>query len=215
MLKVEHISYRYNKNAKPVIEDMSFELHENEIIGITGGSGSGKSTAVHCILGLLKPEKGRILFNDVPVHLLKRDKKLHTCIQLVMQNPENSFNPHKTLSYSLNEIRHFIPAKPEKTVFEKKIVDKMHELQLNISLLNRYPEEVSGGQLQRFSILRALLLEPKIIIFDESTSMLDTSVQAKIVRLLLQIKEKNKLAYIFISHDLEMLSLIADKFVYL
>ena len=215
MLKVEHISYRYNKKAKPIIEDMSFELHENEIIGITGGSGSGKSTAVHCILGLLKPEKGRILFNDVPVHLLKRDKKLHTCIQLVMQNPENSFNPYKTLSYSLNEIRHFIPAKPEKTVFEKKIVDKMHELQLNANLLNRYPEEVSGGQLQRFSILRALLLEPKIIIFDESTSMLDTSVQAKIVRLLLQIKEKNKLAYIFISHDLEMLSLIADKFVYL
>ena len=98
MLKIEHISYRYNKNAKPIIEDMSFELHENEIIGITGGSGSGKSTAVHCILGLLKPEKGRILFNDVPVHLLKRDKKLHTCIQLVMQNRENSFNTHKKLS---------------------------------------------------------------------------------------------------------------------
>ena len=96
----------------------------------------------------------------------------------------------------------------------KRIFRILHN-QLNTSLLNRYPEEVSGGQLQRFSILRALLLEPKIIIFDESTSMLDTSVQAKIVRLLLQIKEKNKLAYIFISHDLEMLSLIADKFVYL
>ncbi|UTC65929.1 MULTISPECIES: ABC transporter ATP-binding protein [unclassified Treponema] len=215
MLKVENISYRYNKKLKPVIENMSFELHENEIIGITGGSGAGKSTAVHCILGLLKPEKGRVLFKDVPVQILKREKKLHTCIQLVMQNPENSFNPNKTLSYSLNEIRHFMPVRPEKKLFEKKIIENMNDLQLDSSLLNRYPEEVSGGQLQRFSILRALLLEPAIIIFDESTSMLDTSVQAKIIRLLLDIKEKNNLAYIFISHDLEMLSLIADKFVYL
>lgn len=215
MLRVENISYRYNKKSKPVIENISFELHENETIGITGVSGSGKSTAVQCILGLLKPEKGNILFKDVPVQILKKEKRLHTCIQLVMQNPENSFNPNKPLSYSLNEIRNFIPLKPEKTLFEKKIVKNMDDLQLDTALLNRYPEEVSGGQLQRFSILRALLLEPAIIIFDESTSMLDTSVQAKIIRLLLDIKEKNNLAYVFISHDFKMLSLIADNFIYL
>ncbi|MEL3912923.1 ABC transporter ATP-binding protein [Treponema pedis] len=215
MLKVENISYRYNKKLKPVIEDMSFELRENEILGITGKSGSGKSTVALCILGFLKPESGTILFNNTSVQILKQNKKLHTCIQLVMQNPETSFDPNKTLSYSLNEIRNFMPITHEKKLFEKKILENMNELQLDTNLLKRYPEEVSGGQLQRFSILRTLLLEPSIIIFDESTSMLDTSVQAKIIRLLLKIKEKNRQAYIFISHDLKMLSLITDKLIYL
>ncbi len=208
MLTCRQVSYSYN-GQEPAVQDISLNLHPGETLGLTGPSGCGKSTLCHLILGLMSPQQGEIFFGDKPLTDLKRKRTIPRHIQLVMQNPETAFDPNKTMNYSLNELRHFLPI--DKDLLAEDISRTLSLLELEAGMLPRRPEELSGGQLQRFAILRALLMKPKLLILDEVTSMLDTLVQAKIIHLLAHLKEKLGLSYLMVSHDRELLRHFSDR----
>lgn len=212
MLKLSNISYSYQKK-NACLKEISFQLHKGEILGITGSSGCGKSTLCHLILGLLKPLSGQILFKNEEILKLKNEKRLHKKIQLVMQNPETAFNPNKTLYYSLMETRHFMHQ--DKTIVKENIRNLLDKVGLENNMMKRIPEELSGGQLQRFAILRSLLMQPELLILDEVTSMLDTLVQAKIIHLLRNLKQDLNLSYMMVSHDIELLKQVTNRTIIL
>lgn len=208
MLICKNVRYSYD-GQKSAVRDISLHLKAGETLGLTGPSGCGKSTLCHMLLGLLSPQKGEIMLEGENVSDLKREGEIHRRVQLVMQNPETAFDPNKTLDYSLNELRHFIPIEKEK--LSRDIVHGLTLVELEPEMLKRRPEELSGGQLQRFAILRALLTKPKLLILDEVTSMLDTLVQARIIHLLINLKDKLQLSYLMVSHDRELLHQFSDR----
>lgn len=208
MLICRELGYSYD-GRNPVIKNISLHLKSGETLGLTGDSGCGKSTLCHLCLGLLSPKRGEILFKGKSIGDLKREGQLPSQIQLVMQNPETAFDPNKTLDYSLNELSRFIPI--DKETLTQDIIRGLSLVELEPSMLKRRPEELSGGQLQRFAILRALLTKPKLLILDEVTSMLDTLVQARIIHLLVHLKEKLQLSYLMVSHDQELLYQFSDR----
>lgn len=202
MLKISELSYSYDGKMN-VFENIDFTIQKGEIVGLTGPSGCGKSTLCHLVLALLRPSSGRIFFQNRDVFEWKKEGKLQEKIQLVMQNSETAFDPNRTLGYSLSEIGRF--RKIEMKSLQEKINQGLRISHLTQDMLSRRPEELSGGQLQRFAILRALLMEPELLILDEVTSMLDPLVQARMIHLLQELKALFDLTYLVISHDLLLL----------
>ncbi len=202
------------------VDDVSFEVYENEIFGIVGESGCGKSTLGRLVIGLLRPTSGEILyrssiFNKI-VDISKLGEKelriLRRELQIIFQDPYSALNPKMKIGDFIGhplEIHNI--AKGEE---KKEIVMKMME---KVGLVppeeyyDRYPHELSGGQRQRVVIARALILNPKLVVADEPTSNLDVSIQARIISLLLKLKEELKLTYIFITHSLALAHNICDR----
>ncbi|MDO4720878.1 MAG: ATP-binding cassette domain-containing protein [Peptostreptococcaceae bacterium] len=213
MLKLESVCYGYGKE-RPILRRVSFEIRCGEIVGIAGDSGCGKTTLCRLILGLLKPDEGEIFFEGEKVEKLRKRRKLHRSVQMVSQNPETAFDPSRSMKYSLREMRCFV-GREERAELLERIERGRADFGLPEGSLKRRPEELSGGQLQRFSILRALLLRPKILILDEVMSMLDLPVQAAVLRLLLRMKEEGGFGYLMVSHDLELLLQAADRILFL
>lgn len=208
MLTFKRVSYSYDGH-RSVVRDVNLHLHKGETLGLTGPSGCGKSTLCHLILGLLSPQEGEVLFEGKNISDLRKKRAIFSRIQLVMQNPETAFDPNKTLAYSMNEIQHFIPIKNE--TLQEEIKRGLALVELEPGMLMRWPEQLSGGQLQRFAILRALLTKPDLLILDEVTSMLDMLVQAKMIHLLLDLKKKLGLSYLMVSHDRELIHYFSDR----
>lgn len=196
---------------KIVLENLSFSIMEDEILALMGPSGCGKTTVARIILGLEKSDDGSVIYKGVDLcRLSKREfKPFRKEIQLISQKPSSFFDPSIKLGKSIVEpLKSFkIPIKSK----AERIEELLDELKLDDKILTRYPHQVSGGEIQRLSILRALLLDPSILILDEATSMLDISVQAQILHLLKELKIKNKMSYLFISHDEEVVNLFADR----
>ena len=198
---------------KIVLENLSFSIMEDEILALMGPSGCGKTTVARIILGLEKSDDGSVIYKGADLcRLSKREfKPFRKEIQLISQKPSSFFDPSIKLGKSIVE-----PLKSFKIPIESKaerIEELLDELKLDDKILTRYPHQVSGGEIQRLSILRALLLDPRILILDEATSMLDISVQAQILHLLKELKIKNKMSYLFISHDEEVVNLFADRII--
>lgn len=215
MIKLINISKTYSNKfsseKKIVLENINFSIKENEILALMGPSGSGKTTIARIILGLEKPDEGSVIYKNVDLcKLSKKDfKPFRKEIQLISQKPSSFFDPSVKLGKSIVE-----PLKNFKIKLEskrKRIEELLDDLKLDHKILTRYPHQVSGGEIQRLSILRALLLEPKLLILDEATSMLDISVQAQILHLLKEIK--NKTSYLFISHNEEVVNLFSDRVI--
>lgn len=206
MLRMRNVSYSYDGRTK-VVQDLNFHIRKGETIGLIGASGGGKSTICHMILGLLRPSSGEISLDGQSIRKWQAEKRLHTMVQLVMQNAETSFDPSKTIHYSLSEVSRF----RAQTNLEERIREGLTMMELSEKMLDRRPEELSGGQLQRFAILRALLMNPKVLILDEVTSMLDPFVQAEIIRLLREMKTKFNLTYLVVSHDTDLLRYFSDR----
>lgn len=211
MLKVENISYSY-KNSNlfsdkytQVLNGVSFNLDENNSLGVLGISGSGKSTLAKIIANIYKANSGNVFLNNVKIQDNKEYKKI---IQIVFQDSRASFNPdfsvYEALIEPLENLTNF-----SKSEIKKRALECLELLELNQDLLDKKCSMLSGGQLQRLSIARAILIKPKILILDEATSSLDVLIQAKILNTLKNLQKD--LSYIVITHDLRIIKLFCDE----
>lgn len=194
------------------VNDVSFSIERGEIFGLIGESGCGKSTLTKMILGLIKPTSGNILYNDKDISSLnqKRWIPLRKEIQAVFQHPQMTFNPKRNLYYSCAEPLRIFNISNKAN--EEYMVREMTEcIGISFDQLKKFPHEISGGQAQRISIARALSLRPSLLICDEPTSMLDVSVQAQVLRLLMQANKEQNIAMLFISHDLEVVRSVCSR----
>ena len=210
VLEVNNLRHWYKLNSSifinkwnKALNEVSFKLYENETLGIVGSSGSGKSTLCRALIGLLKVRGGEIKIYDKN-HGSKKNKSFKkNNLQIIFQDPFSSLNPKMTIKNILEDI-FFIQKISDKRKIEKEIKLMLRNLNLplNNDFFNSYPSQLSGGQLQRISLARALLLKPRILICDESVNMLDASVKIEILELLRVLQEKMNLTIIFITHDL-------------
>lgn len=201
---LESINVNYKKKGgQTILQDVNFYLKKGEIVGLNGNSGSGKTTLAYVLCGLKEISSGKI---SCPF-----DK-----VGMVLQNPETALNPMKTIGWTLAETRNQYlkiqgRALPSKHDLSEELKQKLEEFGISGERLWDYPRKFSGGELQRISILRALLRESDILILDEATSMLDVLIQAKVMRFLLDIQKKYGLTYLVISHDTELIKLICHR----
>ncbi|MEP7239663.1 MAG: oligopeptide/dipeptide ABC transporter ATP-binding protein [Devosia sp.] len=221
LLRVEHLNKTFEVHGGPfsrriklrALQDISFSLRSGETLGIVGESGCGKSTLGRCILQLLKPDDGKVLWlgrDLVPLQgeemrMVRRD------LQIIFQDPLASLNPRMTIgeiiAEPLRSLRSDVPASER----QSRVLDMLKGVGLQPEMINRYPHEFSGGQAQRIGIARALITGPKLIVCDEPVSALDVSIQAQILNLLSEIKERLGLSLIFISHNLSVARHVSDR----
>jgi peptide/nickel transport system ATP-binding protein/oligopeptide transport system ATP-binding protein len=194
------------------VDDVSFAVEEGEMFGLVGESGSGKSTTGRCILRLIEPSSGEVLFRGENVLELSRPRMrlARRDMQIVFQDPYSSLNPRMRVGDIVEEplVIHRLGAKAERRA---RVADLFSLVGLEADHLRRYPHEFSGGQRQRIGIARALALNPALIIADEAVSALDVSIQAQVVGLMMELKERLKLTYLFIAHDLRLVENICDR----
>lgn len=211
-LKKYFYSGIFRKKEIKAVDGVSFEIKEGKTLGLVGESGCGKTTVGRTILRLIEPTEGKMFFDGEDITSLNGSKlkKLGREMQIIFQNPESSLNPRMKIYDSIAEpLRiHKICNKNEE---KERIFELIETVNLNEELLFRYPHELSGGQIQRVAIARILSLNPKFIVADEPTSMLDVSVQAQILNLLKDLQRKYAISYLFISHDLEVVEWMSDE----
>lgn len=197
------------------VDQVNFKLYEGETLGLVGESGCGKSTLANAILQLDKATSGSILYEGIDINKLsKRDiRKLRKDIQIIFQDPYASLNPRIPVGKAIMEPMkvHGIGASEKER--KELVLDLLLKVGLDETFFNRYPHEFSGGQRQRIGIARAISLEPKLIICDESVSALDISVQAQVLNLLNDLKKNFGFTYIFISHDLAVVKYMSDQLI--
>ena len=227
LLSVDHLSFRYtqqwsfaalfNPQIEPLaVDDVSFQLHHGETLGLVGESGSGKSTIANIIAGLMAPTTGNIAFDGMGLDVIDKDRStdLRRRIQLIFQDPLSSLNPRRRIESILT--------RPQEIFFgvrgqaaRDRAVELLEDMELSADLLKRFPRQLSGGQQQRVAIARAFAANPDLILCDEITSALDVSVQAHVLKLLKGIQQKTGAACLFISHDLGVVKQVADETVVL
>jgi peptide/nickel transport system ATP-binding protein len=194
------------------VDGVSFALREGETLGLVGESGCGKSTLARVILALLPPTSGEVRFAGENVFRLPsaRLKKLRRQMQIIFQDPYSSLNPRMTVGRILEEpyVIHGLGSTGERRKWAEEL---LAEVGLAAEHLDRYPHEFSGGQRQRIGIARALALRPRLIVADEPVSALDVSIQAQILNLLAELQSKHHLTYLFISHDLSVISQVCTR----
>ncbi|PPR40518.1 MAG: Oligopeptide transport ATP-binding protein OppF [Alphaproteobacteria bacterium MarineAlpha5_Bin12] len=204
----------FNKQYGEVkaVENVSFKIPEGEILGLVGESGSGKTTLGRSIIRLIEPSNGKIFYNNKNIIKFKEKemRELRKDFQIIFQDPFASLDPRKKVFDIISQGLK-IHTKMNKEEIYEKVKTIINDVGLQEEHLKRYPHEFSGGQRQRIGIARALVLDPKFIIADEPVSALDVTIQAQILNLILELKEKYSLTILFISHDLSVINQIADR----
>lgn len=197
------------------VNDVSFDVYEGETLGLVGESGCGKSTLGRSILKLNKPHSGEIVFegrNILPLNE-KEFRPYRSGMQLIFQDPYSALNPRLTVGQAISEPMQVHGIIKKASERKKRTLELLNKVGLEPSHYNRFPHEFSGGQRQRVIIARALAMNPRFIICDESVSALDVSVQAQVLNLLNDLKREFKLTYIFISHDLSVVKYMSDRMI--
>ncbi|GED17631.1 ABC transporter ATP-binding protein [Aneurinibacillus migulanus] len=212
MLSVDRVEKSYNKGGlfsrerQTVLKNISFEWGQGECLGIIGESGSGKSTLGRLLLGIEKPDQGTILFRGKRIE----DRRVRLGnISAVFQDYTSSINPFYTVEEAILE-----PLTLQRKVqqdIKGKIDDLLYQVGLNSSYRKKYPHELSGGEIQRVCIARAVSTEPKCVLLDEAISSLDSSVQIQVLELLINLREFYNMGYIFITHDIQAAAYICDR----
>jgi peptide/nickel transport system ATP-binding protein/oligopeptide transport system ATP-binding protein len=194
------------------VDDVSFTIEAGEMFGLVGESGSGKSTTGRCILRLIEPSSGDVLFQGENVLQFSRARMraARRDMQIVFQDPYSSLNPRMRVGDIVEEplIIHKLGSKAER---RERVAELFRLVGLDADYVQRYPHQFSGGQRQRIGIARALALNPALIIADEAVSALDVSIQAQVVSLLMDLKARFKLTYLFIAHDLRLVEYICKR----
>lgn len=217
MLEAVEVSKKYWDRSSgrqyDVLQSCSLQIAAGEAVGMMGPSGCGKSTLARVLLRLLPTDSGRIIFQTQDVTQLsqKQLKPFRQQVQFISQRPESFFDPLLKLGASLREQLQIFDLPDSSETIEAALAT----VKLSPALLDRYPHQVSGGEVQRLSIARALLLKPKLLILDEPTSMLDISVQAQILQLLKNIRQQEQMAFLFISHDKAVINYMCDRQLYM
>ena len=211
LLIIENISktFKVDKNKElQALKNINIRLKKGECIGIVGESGCGKSTLARIIVGIERKTSGKIIFDNKEIEGISKTKD----IQMIFQNPLSSFNPRmKIVDYMWEPLRNYFKlSKKDSIPFIKK---SLIDVGLDENALKKYPHEFSGGQLQRITIARAIIIKPKLIVCDEITSALDVSVQKQILELLKKLQEDLGLSYLFIGHDLAVVQDVSQKIV--
>ncbi len=207
ILEVKHVSASYTtqggafsrEKVQIVLHDVSFDLYDGEALGLVGESGSGKTTIARAILGFLPKYEGEI------IHYSKRP-------QLIFQDPYTALNPARTVGWILEEPLK-IYGKFDKAERRRRVVEMLGNVGLSEEYMTRRPSELSGGQRQRVSIAAALIVRPKLVIADEPVSALDVTIQAQILQLLDDMRDKYGLSYLFISHDMNVVYQLCDRVI--
>lgn len=218
MIEVSNLSKHYlsgglfqkKKATVKALDDVSIRLDEGKILGVVGESGSGKTTLANVILKLTEATSGSVKIDGIDVARANRSdmKRLRSSIAVVFQDPMANLNPRFTVAQSI--MRPLLVQKVPKKEAQKRAEEVMDMVKMDRMYLNSYPRSLSGGQLQRIAIARALVLRPKIMILDEPTSALDISIQAQVLNMLLNIQEELNLTYVIITHDLNVVRYISD-----
>ena len=206
------VNFRKKVNFK-ALKNINIKLYEGETLGIIGESGSGKTTLSEVIMKIKKYEFGNIFYKNKNINKFNKTEMLNYRkeVQIVFQDPYSSLNPLFNVKEIIAEPIKCHNIFEKKSEIDKKCKELINDVKIGQSYLNKYPHELSGGQRQRVAIARAISINPKILILDESVSALDVSIQASILNLLTDIKEKYNLSYIFISHDLSVVKHMSDK----
>jgi ABC-type oligopeptide transport system ATPase subunit len=220
LLEVRHLVKHFVRNHglwRPpsivkAVDDVSFTIEEGEMFGLVGESGSGKSTTGRCILRLIEPSSGDVLFrgDNVLQFSRQRMRRARRDMQIVFQDPYSSLNPRMRVGDIVEEplVIHKLGDRARR---RDRVTELFRLVGLDPDYLQRYPHQFSGGQRQRIGIARALALNPALIIADEAVSALDVSIQAQVVTLMMDLKERLKLTYLFIAHDLRLVQHICSR----
>ena len=213
---IEVTNLKIEASEKVLVDEISFKLSENESLGIIGSSGSGKTLTSLSLMGLLDTDIYKItgsikLFGEEIIGISEKEmaKKRLSEISFVYQNPFNTFSPVEKIKKQFDRIYKIKKLKKD----DEKIKKLLDEVSLNESHLEKFPYELSGGELQRLVIVTALLLNPKVLICDEPTTALDVEVGEKIIELLNTIRKKEKLSLIFVTHDLSIIGNITERLI--
>jgi peptide/nickel transport system ATP-binding protein len=219
-LEVKSLSKRFavggaiRRSHVHAVDDVSFELRPGTITALVGESGSGKSTVARLLARLYEPSSGAVLFEGSDVARVRRRRdvlRYRSQVQLIFQDPFDSLNPVKTVRQHIARplrVHHVVPS--------GEVDERVHELLRTVGLVPtdevaaKYPHELSGGQRQRVALARVLAVEPKIVLADEPTSMLDVSIRVGILNLLIRLKEEHGIAFLFVTHDLASARYVAD-----
>ncbi len=199
-------------NEVKAVDDVSFDIYQQETLGLVGETGCGKTTVGRTMLHLYQPTGGKILFDGVDLNSLGEKELRHQRrkMQMIFQDPYASLNPRMTVGSIIGSPLD-VHTKQSKTTKQERVQELLDIVGLNPDFVNRYPHEFSGGQRQRIGIARALALNPEFVVCDEPISSLDVSIQAQVVNLLEELQKRLGLTYLFIAHDLSMVRHISDR----
>jgi peptide/nickel transport system ATP-binding protein len=217
LIEVRHLKRYFGSTDKPVraVDDVSFEIRAGETLGLVGESGSGKSTIGRTVLRLIERTDGQVLYrgDDLAALSAERMRRLRSKLQIIFQDPYASLNPKMRISAILDEAlaTHGLAKGRRK----ERIAELLDLVGLRSEHASRFPYEFSGGQRQRIGIARALAVEPEFIVADEPLSALDVSIQAQVINLLAELRERLSLTMLFISHDLDVVEYLCDRVVVL
>jgi oligopeptide/dipeptide ABC transporter ATP-binding protein len=200
-------------NGVRAVDGVSLVVNRGETVGLVGESGCGKSTTAKMILRLLRADRGTVRFDDVDLTRLrgKALRSMRARLQLVPQNPQTSFNPRLSIQQSIEfNLRAHGVSRAERSA---RMVEAMDRVGMPEAYADRFPHELSGGQLQRAAIARALVTNPELIVCDEAVSALDKSIQAQVLNLLVELQNDLGLSYLFISHDLSVVEHLSNRVI--
>lgn len=221
LVRIEHLMkiYGHSKSDKvAVLKDVSFSFHEGEIIGLIGASGAGKSTIGKILAGLETPTKGTIYFDDTELTALKprERRKFAQHIAMIFQDPYESLSPRMKIYQLIEEPLIIQGLEPDKDKRRELVREALTVVSLDPDkYMERYPHELSGGERQRVGVARAFVCKPKLIIADEPTSMLDTSLRLELIALLKSMNEQYGISYVFVTHDIALTKGFCDRIIVL